>query len=300
MSINQLASGAGAAHVLHLAHGTPDFALPDRTASRRWREVLEDVDPQAYEAVVVISAHGSVKGHFAVLAGGVSSPPLLHDYRGFDPALAESALDVPAASEDLRTRVLTGLGGLGLSVRDSPDRPLDHGVWVPLLGGFGTRLSVPVFSLGLPLEAPLERVREWGVRLASLPLRILWITSGGIVHNLAALAWDEPEGPPYGWARDFWTAVEQHLSAEGIEPLLDPWKLPGGSLAVPTREHYAPFVVALGLAGRAPLPRATGFAYRSLSLEVLVGGGLGSLRSSSVAGTFPATAIPSSPLSLPA
>ena len=260
--------------MLHLAHGTPDFALPGREPAVRWNALLGETDLAAYEAVVVVSAHAASKDRVAILAGGAASPPLLHDYRGFDPTLADLGLETPAAPEELRATLLTELGGLGLPVRDAPGLPLDHGVWVPLLGTFGPRLPVPVFSLGLPLHFPLERVREWGVRLAALPLRLLWIASGGIVHNLSALAWDEPHGPPYGWAHDFWTAVEEHLAAGQAEPLLHPWELPGGSLAVPTREHYAPFVLAGGLAGRPLVPLASGFAYRSLSLEVLAGGGL--------------------------
>jgi 4,5-DOPA dioxygenase extradiol len=283
MSNGSAAVVSGRPHVLHLAHGTPDFALPEREEAKRWRRTLAGADPASYDAVVVVSAHASAPARNARLSGGVASPPLLHDYRGFDPALASLRLDVPEARPELRDPILAELGALGLAVRDAPEAALDHGVWVPLTGIFGPRLPVPVFSLGLPLHAPLGRVREWGQRLAALPLRLLWITSGGVVHNLSALAWNEPEGPPYGWARDFWEAVAGHLAEGHDEPLLEPWKLPGGSLAVPTPEHYAPFVFATGLTDRPLLPLATGFAYRGLSLEVLAGGGLESLLRPTVA-----------------
>ena len=266
----EISAQGGHSAVLHLAHGTPDFALPGGEPAARWRTLLGRLNLGRYEAVVVVSAHAAEKAR-AVLAGGMASPPLLHDYRGFNPTLTDLHLETPAAAEELRHRLLAGLGVLGLPVADEPTRPLDHGVWVPLLGAFGSRLPVPVFSLGLPLHDPLGRVRKWGEELGSLPLRVLWISSGGIVHNLSALAWDEPEGTPYGWARDFWEAVETHTAKNALEPLLDPWTLPGGSLAVPTREHYAPFILASGLAGRPLVPLAGGFAYRSLSLEVLAG-----------------------------
>lgn len=256
--------------VVHLAHGTPDFALPGRSEGARWRAALAGIDPDSARALVVVSAHAaSPRG--LVLAGGSADPPLLHDYRGFDPSLSTLALSAPAAAPDLREEILSALAGLGIPVRDEPRTPLDHGVWVPLIGALGPRLSCPVFALGLPLHLPLERIREGGERLAPLLPGVVWITSGGVVHNLAALDWSSPDGPPFGWARDFWESVSEHLGAGNPEPLLRPWELPGGSLAVPTREHYAPFVFATGLAApdRPLAPRAMGFAYRSLSLEVL-------------------------------
>lgn len=254
--------------VLHVAHGIPDFALAERPGSPPWRRFLEGIDLEAYEALIVISAHGTSRQR-AVLKSGRDEPRLLHDYRGFDRRLSDLSLVVPAAKTALRHRLLDELRILDLPIEDAPDAGLDHGVWVPIIGGFGSHPRCPLFALDLPLQVPLARLKEWGENLAELTPRILWLTSGGIVHNLAALSWDDPQGPPYDWAREFWNRVEALAQRGDFEPLLRPWELPGGALSVPTREHYAPFILATGLAKGPLLTLAEGFAYRCLSLELL-------------------------------
>jgi len=94
-----------------------------------------------------------------------------------------------------------------------------------------------LFELGRSLRA----LRDEGV---------LIIGSGFITHNLRAIDWSN-ELPPPQWASDFdsWTA--DALSRSDIDALLDyEAKGPGARLALPTREHFVPLLVAAGAAER--------------------------------------------------
>jgi 4,5-DOPA dioxygenase extradiol len=75
---------------------------------------------------------------------------------------------------------------------------------------------------------------------------VLIIGSGFITHNLRALNWHGESAPP-AWAAEFdeWTA--DALRTRNVDALLDyEDEGPGVHLALPTREHFVPLLVACG------------------------------------------------------
>jgi len=132
-----------------------------------------------------------------------------------------------------------------MAVQDDPARGLDHGAWVPLLAMY-PKADVPVLQISLPtLAAPdlFDLVRSLA------PLRdegVLIVGSGFITHNLRALDWTSSTPPPT-WAQEFdaWTA--EALARRDVDALLDyRLRAPGVRQSLPTHEHFAPLLAALG------------------------------------------------------
>ncbi len=145
-------------------------------------------------------------------------------------------------------------------------RPLDHGAWVPLRYLF-PGAEVPVVQLSLPRPRTPQGLLTAGQALA--PLRqtgVLILGSGGVVHNLRRLDWQDASVPqPWGLAFQAW--VRGRLEGRDFATLADWRKAPGAADSVPTSEHLDPLFVAVGAAGSAPERVFEGWQLGSLSLE---------------------------------
>jgi 4,5-DOPA dioxygenase extradiol len=176
------------------------------------------------------------------------------------------ALDYPApGSPELAAEAAGRLVKAGLEARLDPERPLDHGAWVPLRYLI-PEANVPVVQLSLPRPRTPELLLAAGRALA--PLResgVLILGSGGVVHNLRLLDWGGSSGPQ-PWATAFGGWVHAQLLA-GHEAALQDWKrAPGSAESVPTSEHLDPLFLALGAAGGPPEVLYDGWQLGSLSL----------------------------------
>jgi 4,5-DOPA dioxygenase extradiol len=213
-------------------------------------------------AILVCSAHWEAPGPFRLSSAEV--PGVMHDFGGFPEALY--ALDYPApGSPELAAEAAGWLAKAGLEAMLDPERPLDHGAWVPLRY-LMPEATVPVVQLSLPLSRTPELLLAAGRALA--PLResgVLILGSGGIVHNLRLLDWGGASGPQ-PWATAFGGWVHAQLVA-GDEAALKGWKqAPGATESVPTSEHLDPLFLALGTAGGPPEVLYDGWQLGSLSL----------------------------------
>jgi 4,5-DOPA dioxygenase extradiol len=212
--------------------------------------------------VLVCSAHWEAPGPFRLSSAEV--PGVMHDFGGFPEALY--ALDYPApGSPELAAEAAGRLVKAGLEARLDPERPLDHGAWVPLRYLI-PEANVPVVQLSLPRPRTPELLLAAGRALA--PLResgVLILGSGGVVHNLRLLDWGGSSGPQ-PWATAFGGWVHAQLLA-GHEAALQDWKrAPGSAESVPTSEHLDPLFLALGAAGGPPEVLYDGWQLGSLSL----------------------------------
>ena len=70
------------------------------------------------------------------------------------------------------------------------------------------------------------------------------LASGNVVHNLRLVNWDMQDG--YAWADSFDTAIRDAILSGNPSIPLGFRKIPDVQKAVPTVEHYAPLLVALG------------------------------------------------------
>lgn len=242
--------------VAFVSHGAPSLALDSRRGAElaRWGRALPEPT-----AILVVSAHWE---RSPASLGTTEPRPLLHDYGGFGAALRRVTYPAPA-SPALAELALD----LRADLRREPDRPWDHGVWVPLVHMFPAA-RIPVLQLSLPSQGDPEAIVELGEQLAPLRDRgVLLLASGGAVHNLRALDLREEQGPD-PWAREFDDWLREAVAGGDRQALID-WRrrAPDPARAHPTDEHFTPLLFALGAAGAESTVRfpVEGFEYGNLA-----------------------------------
>ena len=236
---SHVASSSSRMPVVFLAHGHP-FA----TKNKPWMDQF-----QAWGArlprprgILVLSAHWV---DAPVTIGATKTIPLVYDFYNFPAEFYKMTYASPGAPE-LAQRVRELVSAKG-SVVDAPDRGLDHGVYVPLMGMYAAA-DVPVLQVSLPSLEP-KAMFDLGRTLA--PLRdegILIMGSGFLTHNMRALDFEGKSGPP-AWASEFdaWTAdVLQRKDADALVAYRE--RAPGVKMALPTHEHFVPVLATLGAA----------------------------------------------------
>ena len=235
---------------LFVAHGAP-MLLDDPVwvgELAAWARAL----PRP-KSILVISAHWDGGD---VTLGATRSVPLIHDFSGFPERYSRVQYPAPGAPE-LAERVRALLRERGLAVRDEPARGLDHGAYVPLLAMYPDA-AVPVLQVSMPDLEP-RALFELGRALA--PLRdegVLLLCSGFLTHNMRFAF--RPGTPQWAWDFDAWVAAALERFDTGA--LLDFQRAPGAAHALPTREHFAPLLVAIGAAAADPRKPRVSFPIR--------------------------------------
>ncbi len=229
--------------VVFVGHGNPMNAVEETRYAAAWR-ALGAALPRP-KAVVCVSAHWYVAG---TRVTAMARPRTIHDFGGFPDELSRveyPAPGAPALARDLASRLAP------TRVELDESWGLDHGAW-SVLRRLYPDADVPVVQLSLDETLPPEAHYALGARLA--PLReegVLVLGSGNLVHNLHALSWGEHPARPYGWAVEFERTVRAFLDREDPGPLVRYGALGrAAALAVPTPDHYLPFLYTLAL--RAP------------------------------------------------
>jgi 4,5-DOPA dioxygenase extradiol len=244
--------------VAFVAHGAPLLALEaDKGAElRAWAGAM----PRP-RALVAISPHWQTRDP---TIGATTTLPLLYDFSGFPAELYAIQYPAPGAPEVAR-RVEQLLAKV--TIGKSPDRKLDHGVWVPALHMY-PEADVPIVQLSLPRREPPE-LFELGRMLAPLADEaVLLFCTGVLVHNLRSV--DFREGAPTPpWALEFDAWCADALARRDYDALVDfRVRAPKRAMAHPTEEHFLPLLVAAGAASttsRAASFPIVGFEYGSLS-----------------------------------
>jgi 4,5-DOPA dioxygenase extradiol len=246
--------------VAFVSHGAPLLALDAAKGADLTAWSAEMPRPRA---ILIVSAHWQAD---PPALGVTTIAPLIYDFFGFPEELFTLTYPAPGAPW-LADRVTEALGSR-FKVARRDDRGLDHGVWVPLLHMY-PRADVPVLELGWPRTATPAELFELGRALA--PLRaegVLILGSGGFVHNLGRLSWDEHLATP-SWASDFEAWGVDALDRGDFDALIDfRSRAPALSLAHPTDEHFLPLLITAGAAseGAAGVSFPVhGFEYGSLS-----------------------------------
>lgn len=228
---------------LFLSHGAPTFMLEENATTRFWQSLPARL-PEKPRAVLCVSAHWDAPQLH--ISGTLGKTGIQHDFYGFPKALYDIGWD-EHEDEETAAWLLTRLRELKVEVVED-NRPLDHGVWVPLKTAWPAP-DFPVYQLSLSLAQGLHSHWALGQRLQALRDEgVLIIGSGGITHNLRALDWNAAEETAESWAAAFVDAVEQAITGNEREALCNPWQFPSGKECHPTVEHYAPLLVALGAA----------------------------------------------------
>jgi 4,5-DOPA dioxygenase extradiol len=225
------------APVLYLSHGAPPLA--DDTT---WTGELHDWSAKLEKPkdILVVSAHWESEP--ATISSTTAHTPLIYDFWGFEDRYYQVQYDAPPAT-DLAQKVARAVGG---SVRQDPDRGLDHGAYVPLVEMF-PEADVPVLQLSLPTLDP-RKLYALGERLAELRDEgTLIVTSGFTTHNLSQARFGDTSGTGPVWGQEFDAWAKQAVESGDVDAVLDfEHHAPAAQLAHPRTEHFAPLFVSLG------------------------------------------------------
>jgi 4,5-DOPA dioxygenase extradiol len=243
-----------------LGHGSPMNALERNRYTEAWRAF--GASAPRPRAILMVSAHWYVN---ATAVTAMRMPRTIHDFYGFPPALFAvryPAPGLPELAEEVADAVQPDYVGA-----DFDSWGLDHGTWSVLVHAFPDA-DVPVVQLSIHANKPPAYHARIGERLAALRTRgVLVMGSGNVVHNLRAMARDQPDGA-YDWARRFDEHARQ-VVAERADAAASLVSHPDYLQAAPTPEHFLPLLYVTGFAaacGESPKVLVDGYAYGSLSM----------------------------------
>jgi 4,5-DOPA dioxygenase extradiol len=248
-----------------ISHGSPMVAIEEDAYSEALRFFGEHL--MLPRAIVVVSAHWEASTPIRVTAS--DKPNVIYDFGGFPEELYRLQYPCPGSPE-LADEIVEMLEAAGLAAAADPRRGLDHGAWIPLRHAFPAA-EVPVVQVSLPQPRRIPALLRMGHALAPLRERgVLLLGSGGVVHNLRRVHFEDKAAPVEPWAREFdaWVAAKvEDRDLEGLTAYRT--QAPHPELAVPTTEHFDPIFFTLGAAlpGDHLIPIFEGFHHGSLSMR---------------------------------
>jgi 4,5-DOPA dioxygenase extradiol len=245
--------------VLFVGHGSPMNAIGHNRAREGWQKIAGTFEKP--DAIVALSAHWATHGRYVL---NTKTNKQIYDMYGFPKELYQVRY-APDSDTAVQNKVLEALDGMA---QPSDRWGIDHGVWT-VLSNMYPKADIPVVIVSTDVDASMEKHFEVGKRLAALRQEnILLFFSGNVVHNLRLVNFEMEDG--YGWADQFDRTMKEAVLSHHSEIAIDYEKVPDADLAVPTVEHYAPFVSALGAARKAD--RVTVFNdYRELGSMSMTG-----------------------------
>ncbi len=233
--------------VIFAAHGAPVLLDDDVWMSElsAWANAL----PKP-AAILMVSAHWEQR---PTTLGATRTVPLVYDFYGFPEKYYQTRYPSPGAPE-LAGRVRDLLDQRKMPWSDDDQRGLDHGAYVPLVAMYPAA-DVPVLQISMPALDP-EELLALGRALA--PLReegVLIFGSGFLTHNMR---YAFRPGIP-SWARVFDAWAADALLRFDVDALKDfRGRAPAADMALPTWEHYAPLLVAVGASAESTVrPKVT-------------------------------------------
>jgi 4,5-DOPA dioxygenase extradiol len=168
----------------------------------------------------------------------------------------------------LASAVANLLTANNLPARLDPQRPFDHGVWVPLSLMY-PQADIPVVQVSLPSRAGPALQTRVGKALAGLREQgILLIGSGSITHNLRELDWHAGPERVEPWARDFRDWMIDKLATNDEAALHDyRQQAPSAVRSHPSDEHLLPLYFARGAGGEFSVAHQ-GFTMGALGMDI--------------------------------
>ncbi|RON16456.1 DODA-type extradiol aromatic ring-opening family dioxygenase [Pseudomonas frederiksbergensis] len=247
---------------LYISHGSPMLALePGASGPALARLAAALPKPKA---IVMVSAHWESS---ELLVSGNPQPETWHDFGGFPKALFEVQYPAPG-NPQLAAEVVERLKADGLPARIAPQRPFDHGVWVPLSLMY-PQADIPVVQVSLPTRGGPALQTRVGHALASLREHgVLLIGSGSITHNLRELDWHAGPESVEPWAKAFRDWMIEKLEANDEAALHDyRQQAPNAVRNHPSDEHLLPLYFARAAGGEFSVAHQ-GFTMRALGMDI--------------------------------
>ncbi len=198
--------------------------------------------------IIVISAHWEAS-EFTIQSG--VAPELFYDYYGF-PEEAYRLTYPCQGAPDLADRVAKLIEQAGIPVQLDPNRPYDHGSYIPLLLMY-PEADIPVIQISLNKSLQAKDHIALGKALqALLDEPILIIGSGFSFHNMRAFEFLSASEAPRSDPRN--DAFQEKLAFTvcqdpSAELALENWSsFPHAAYCHPREEHLLPLHVCVGAA----------------------------------------------------
>ncbi|MDP2790281.1 MAG: 4,5-DOPA dioxygenase extradiol [Rectinemataceae bacterium] len=226
--------------VLFIGHGSPMNILANNSYTDALKELAASLPVP--KAILVVSAHWVTPG-LKVTAS--PNPKQIYDFYGFPDELYKVEY-APPGDPSLASRAAGLLSAAGFPCKEDPTRGIDHAAWAVLVHMY-PGAGIPVLELSLDYQAHPGSLFDLGASLAALREEgVLLMGSGNIVHNLYKIEY-ATDAKPYSWALKF-NELAKATVAAGDRDRLAAFALPTEESreAVPTPEHYLPFLAALG------------------------------------------------------
>ena len=197
------------------------------------------------KAILILSSHSVSDDKVHVLT--CETNRIQHDFNGFPKELYDITYSCPGDPELSETAAKL-FQESGFDTRMDQNAPLDHGVWIPLLHLY-PKGDVPVVRVSLPLNLIPAQVLKMGHAVSKLREQgIMIIATGGAVHNLKELKWNQKVTQGAAWAKSFEEFIIQALTHKDVEALLATDEIPDFKRAHPSPEHFLPILFAVGAA----------------------------------------------------
>lgn len=243
-----------------VGHGSPMNAIASNRYTDAWKRFGQAV-PRP-RAILVVSAHWYIN---ATAVTAMPRPRTIHDFYGFPRELFDVEYPAPGLPE-LAAEISDLVHPTWVGA-DVDSWGIDHGTWSVLVHAFPDA-SIPVVQLAINANEPADYHLRLGAELAGLRERgVLVVTSGNIVHNLRGM---DPglSDAGFDWAQRFDDAASAQLLDSPAEvATLDAHR--DYALAVPTPDHFIPFLYFAGIASASTDSVDTlvsGYTYGSLSM----------------------------------
>ncbi len=223
---------------IFFGHGNPMYAIEENAFTQTWNAIGDRIGKP--KGVVCVSAHWETDGTFVT---AMERPRTIHDFYGFPQALFDVEYDAPG-DPGLAADIVAELGEDLIK----PDFAwgLDHGSWSVLKHVF-PNADVPVIQISLDRgKSPADHF-NFARRLRFLRENdILFIGSGNIVHNLRRIDFRSPTGADWALAAN--EKIKSLVGEFDSSGLINYGSLgPEIQLAVPTPEHFLPFLYFLAM-----------------------------------------------------
>ena len=241
------------ANTLFFSHGAGPLPLLNHAAHSNMRAYCDRLIatiPRP-DAVIVVSAHWE---HKSVRIGSAAHPPLLFDYSNF-PEEAYQFTYPCSGHPQLAANICNALQECGIPAALEPDRPLDHGAFVPMIMLYPDA-SVPSVQVSLNSNMSAKAHIQLGEALSVFKSQnILLVGSGFSFHNMAGFFDNSNEAHMRSHAFERWlhNVVTQPDLPEPVrrQRLINWESAPYARYCHPREEHLLPLHVCYGFAGSA-------------------------------------------------